>query len=73
MNVQGELPIVPSAQYAPAPHVKTIAIVFSRPMWSDTQPNVGRASPFRMLSTMPAITRTVELMKRKFTGSPAIL
>jgi len=70
MKVQGELPMVPSAQYAPAPQTKTIAIVFSRPIWSDTQPKVGRANPLRMLSMIPAMTITVVLMNRKCTGSP---
>jgi hypothetical protein len=32
MNAHGVVPIVPSAQYAHAPPVNTIAIVFSRPM-----------------------------------------
>ena len=53
--------------------MNTIAIVFSRPIWSDIQPKVGRANPFKTLSTMPATTSVVPAMKNRSTCAPAIL
>ena len=34
--------------------VKAITIVFSRPMWSEIQPNSGREMPFMMRSSISA-------------------
>ena len=52
-----------------APRVKATNIVISRPIWSETQPKNGRATPFRMLSTMPATTSVVPAMPKNTTSS----
>ena len=39
--------------------MNAIAIVVSRPIWSDTQPKNGRAAPLARLSTISAVASTV--------------
>src|ERR1700756_5369165 len=53
-KAHGDAPNVPNIQYATAPRPHAIAMVYSRPMLSDTQPNSGRAPPLQTLSTISA-------------------
>src|ERR1700757_4619051 len=53
-KAHGAWPKLPSSQYEMPPRPKAIAMVYSRPMLSEIQPNSGRAPPLQILSTMPA-------------------
>ena len=48
-----------SAYTANASRMKEMKMAFSRPMWSDTQPQNGRVNPFKMRSTVMASTSAV--------------
>jgi len=48
-------------------------MVFSRPMWSDTQPKNGRVSPFSTRSILAAKVKAGSVMPSRLTGTSAIL
>ena len=48
-------------------------MVFSRPMWSDTQPKNGRVSPFSTRSIVAAKVKAGSVMPMRLTGTSAIL
>ena len=52
---------------------KAMNIVFSRPMWSDTQPKNGRHTPLRTRSIVRAKVSAGRVNPRIETGTPAIL
>ncbi len=47
--------------------VKAITIVFSRPIWSEIQPNSGREMPFMMRSSISARGRAAMVTKYRST------
>ena len=48
-------------------------MVFSRPIWSETQPKNGRAPPLARLSTMSAVASTVLPPSRSILSRPKSL
>ena len=52
---------------------KAMNIVFSRPIWSDTQPKNGRHTPLSTLSMVKAKVSAGNVNPRIETGTPAIL
>ena len=47
-------------------------MVFSRPMWSDTQPKNGRVTPFSTRSIVAAKVSAGSVMPMRLTGTSAI-
>ena len=52
---------------------KAMNIVFSRPIWSDTQPKNGRQMPLSTRSMVKAKVSAGRVSPRIETGTPAIL
>src|SRR5262249_100500 len=71
-NSTGSRPRRLSAQMPAASSAKAMNIVFSRPIWSDTQPKNGRVSPFKTRSIDSAKVSAGTVNPRRDTGTLAI-
>ncbi len=60
------------AQMPTASSPNAMNMVFSRPMWSDTQPKNGRVNPLRMRSIDSAKVSAGKVSQAKVTGTSAI-